>query len=465
MKQEGDMKIRSLTTGITILVTLCSLSLIIPSVSANVPDHSVPGTPTAPARFQTDELRQIVAPIALYPDPLLAQIFMASTYPVDVVLASRWLKGNEGLKGDALDSALKDKEWDVSVKSLVHFPEVLFLLNDNLEWTNKLGYAFLNQRKEVMDAAQYLRQRAKEEGNLNSTPEQNVLVDDQGIRIEPASPTVVYVPAYNPAVVYGSWYYPATPWFVYPVSPWYYPVPYGFWWCYPSWVYCNVYVYDDDCHDCDDDHDDHDDHDGDHHHDGDKNKNDNHGKGYKDGKGNGKGGWKEWQHDSTRGRFFASRDRSTIQRTNQSLMRSRDGGGNLQGYRQNAPDRQRQAAFQTRSRESMVNTWEGRRDNRSYNLRNSSGQNQGRVQTGVVERVNAFRANSGSGLVRTQMPRIQQINTGGSSFQRGSLGNFGSSIGSGFGGGMGGNFGGRVGGGFGGNIGGGGFGGGGFRGR
>jgi len=417
------MKIRDLAMGITILVTLFSLNLIIPSLVAGLEATPSPGTPIEPKRYQTEELRRIVAPIALYPDPLLAQIFMASTYPIDVVLASRWLKEKGGLKDDALDSALKDKEWDASVKSLVHLPEVLFLLNDNLEWTNKLGYAFLNQRKEVMEAAQYLRQRAKEEGNLSSTPEQNVLMDDQVIRIEPAYPTVVYVPAYNPAVVYGSWYYPYTPWFVYPVSPWVYPVPYAFWWCYPNWVYYNVYVYDDDCHDdCDDDHDDND---GDHHNDGDSNKNDNHGKGYKGGKSNSEGGWKKWQHDSTRGRVLASRNRSTVQHTEQSFARSREGRDNLQSYLQKAPVRQRQSTVQTRSREPLVTALEGRRDNRSYDLGSTSRQTQVRFQTVPGERISTFRGSTGSGLGRTEVPRIQQINTGNSSFQGGSRGGFG----------------------------------------
>jgi len=422
------MIIRSLAVMVTVLVTLFSVNLIIPSLSAGLEATPSPGTQTEPTRYQTEELRRIVAPIALYPDPLLAQIFMVSTYPIDVVLASRWLKDNGGLKDDALDSALKDKEWDASVKSLVHFPEVLFLLNDNLEWTNKLGYAFLNQRQEVMEAAQYLRQRAKEEGNLRTTPEQKVLMDDQVIRIEPAYPTVVYVPAYNPTVVYGSWYYPVSPWFVYPVSPWVYPVPYGFWWGYPNWVCYNIYVYDDDCHH--DSHDHHGDHDGDHHHDGDSNKNDNHGKGYKGSKSTSEGGWKKWQHDSTRGRVLASRERSTAQHVNQSFVRSREGRGDLQSYLQKEPIRQRQGTFQTRSRESLATVREGRRDNRSYGLGSPSRQTQVRFQTGAGKRINAFRASSGSGLGRMEVPRMQ-LNTGSSSFQGGSRGGFGGGIGGG----------------------------------
>jgi hypothetical protein len=413
MKSEDDMKIRGLAAGITILVTLFSLNLIIPPLAAGLETTPSPGTPTEPARYQKEELRQIVAPIALYPDPLLAQIFMASTYPIDVVLASRWLKEKGDLKDDVLDSALKDKEWDASVKSLVHFPEVLFLLNDNLEWTNKLGNAFLNQRKEVMEATQYLRQRAKEEGNLSTTPEQKVLTDDQVIRIDPAYPSVVYVPAYNPTVVYGPWYYPVTPWLVYPVRPWAYRVPFGFWWGYPNWVCYDIYIRNHDSHH----HDRH--HDGDHHHDGHSHHGDNHGKGYRGGKSISEGGWKKWQHDSTRGRVLASRDRSTVQHADQSFVRSREGRGDLQSYLQKAPVRQRQGAFQTRSREPLVTVREGRRDNRSYGMGSPNRQTQGRFQTGAGERISTFRGSSGSGLGRTEVPRMQ-LNTGRSSFQGGS---------------------------------------------
>ncbi len=199
-----------------------------------------------PAPFKAEELEQLVAPIALYPDPLLAQILMASTYPLDVVQAARFVKENPNLKGDQLNEALKKENWDDSVKSLVSFPQVLAMMDAKLDWTQKLGDGFLAQQSGVMDAVQRLRARAHAEGTLNSTPEQTVTVEParaaapgapappvQGqapsqvvvqqapptvITIQPTNPEVVYVPTYNPTVVYGAWPYPAYP-------PYYYPPP------------------------------------------------------------------------------------------------------------------------------------------------------------------------------------------------------------------------------------------------
>ncbi|NJD55640.1 MAG: DUF3300 domain-containing protein [Nitrospirae bacterium] len=161
--------------------------------------------------FKQEELDQIVAPIALYPDSLLTQILMASTYPLEVVEASRWAKKNKELKGDALTKALEAQPWDPSVKSLVNFPQVLDMMNEKLDWTQKMGDAFLAQQKDVMDTIQKLRHKAQESGNLQTTKEQVVKVEKEVIIIESASPQVVYVPAYNPTVVYGAWPYPAYP--------------------------------------------------------------------------------------------------------------------------------------------------------------------------------------------------------------------------------------------------------------
>ena len=187
--------------------------------------------------FKPEELEQIVAPIALYPDPLIAQIFMASTYPLEIVQAERFAKANANLKGDQLDEALKKYTWDDSVKSLVYFPQVLTMMNEKLDWTQNLGDAFLASEKGVMDAVQRLRAKAQAEGNLKSTPEQIVATEPapppppgqvvvqqapaQIITIQPANPQVVYVPTYNPTVVYGAWPYPA-----YPPYPPYYPPGY-----------------------------------------------------------------------------------------------------------------------------------------------------------------------------------------------------------------------------------------------
>jgi hypothetical protein len=167
--------------------------------------------------FKQEELDQLLAPIALYPDSLLAQIFMASTYPLEVVQAGKWAKENQSLEGDALAAALEKESWDPSVKSLVNFPQVLDLMNEKLDWTQKLGDAFLAQQKEVMDTVQTLRKKAEEQGNLKSSEEQKVIVEKETIIIESANPQVIYVPTYNPTVIYGPWWYPAyPPYYYYP---------------------------------------------------------------------------------------------------------------------------------------------------------------------------------------------------------------------------------------------------------
>jgi len=170
-----------------------------------------------PAVFPREQLEQILAPIALYPDELIAQILMASTYPLEVVQADRWVRQNKGLKGDALADTLEKQDWDPSVKSLANFPQVLQMMSERLDWTQKLGDAFLAQEKDVMDTVQVLRRKAESAGNLNTTQEQKVIVEKETIIIEPANPQVVYVPTYNPTVVYGAWPYPAyPPYYYYP---------------------------------------------------------------------------------------------------------------------------------------------------------------------------------------------------------------------------------------------------------
>ena len=167
--------------------------------------------------FKQEELDQILAPIALHPDPLISQILMASTYPLEVVQADRWAKQNAKLKGDALTAALEKQDWDASVKSLVNFPQVLTMMSEKLDWTQKLGDAFLADQKVVLDTIQKLRAKAQESGNLKTTQEQTVIVEEKIIKIEPANPQVIYVPSYNPTVVYGAWPYPAyPPYYYYP---------------------------------------------------------------------------------------------------------------------------------------------------------------------------------------------------------------------------------------------------------
>ena len=192
-----------------VLVFVCVASLILPPCS-----YSQGSQPPA---FKAEELEQILAPIALYPDSLLTQIMMASTYPLEVVQADRWAKQNKDKKGDALAKALEAQPWDPSVKSLVNFPQVLAMMSEKLDWTQKLGDAFLAQQKDVLGTVQKLRAKAQASGNLKTTKEQVVKVEQEIIIIEPASPQVVYVPAYNPTVVYGAWAYPAYP--PYPVYP------------------------------------------------------------------------------------------------------------------------------------------------------------------------------------------------------------------------------------------------------
>src|SRR4051794_27105384 len=153
--------------------------------------------------FSPAELDQILAPIALYPDPLLSQILMASGYPLEIVEAARWSKANPNLKGDAAVNAVKDKEWDTSVKSLVAFPDVLKQLNEHLDWTQKLGDAMISQEADVADSIQRLRGKASAAGNLQSTPQQAVTTEGSGDNtqyiIQPTNPEVVYVPQYNPS--------------------------------------------------------------------------------------------------------------------------------------------------------------------------------------------------------------------------------------------------------------------------
>jgi len=183
------------------------------------------------------------------------QILMAATYPLEVVEAARFVKANPNLKGPALDEALKDKTWDPSVLSLCSFPQVLDMMNDKLDWTQRLGDAFLKDEAAVMQTVQSLRLKAQQAGNLQSTPQQQVVVQDRYIYIQPTQPEYVYVPVYNPTVIYGPWWAPAyTPWFWYPPPVWGYPPYYGgalavgfVWgaawavsvnnwgWCHPNW--------------------------------------------------------------------------------------------------------------------------------------------------------------------------------------------------------------------------------------
>jgi hypothetical protein len=167
----------------------------------------------------TEQLQQLVAPIALYPDSLVAQVLAASTFPEQVVEADRWVQAHPDLKGNALGQAVDQQAWDPSVKALAAFPSILGNMDKNLSWTSSLGDAYYNQQQDVMDAVQVMRQRAQASGNLNTTPQQTVATEDSSIVIQPANPDIVYVPAYDPWLIYGD---PIVAW------PGWYPYP-GIW--------------------------------------------------------------------------------------------------------------------------------------------------------------------------------------------------------------------------------------------
>jgi hypothetical protein len=167
-------------------------------------DQSAAPPPAQVAQQPSEQVQQLVAPIALYPDPLVAQILAASTYPSEVVEAWRWMQGYSGLKGQQLADAVDPLPWDPSVKALTQFPSVLDNMNQNLHWTSALGDAYVNQQEDVLNAIQVLRQQAQTAGSLQSTSQQTVTTQDQTIAIEPADPEVVYVPAYDPWLVYGA---------------------------------------------------------------------------------------------------------------------------------------------------------------------------------------------------------------------------------------------------------------------
>lgn len=188
--------------------------------------------------YSQAELDRMLAPIALYPDPLLSQILMASTYPLEVVEAARWSRANPHLKGDDAVRAVQDEDWDPSVKSLAAFPQVLARMGENPDWTRSLGDAFLAQQPHVMDTVQQLRRRAQASGNLVQDDRVRVIEQSNSIVIAPANPRIVYVPYYDPWVVYGPWWWPAYPPVVW--APWPGYVRYhrpgisvSFWWGAP----------------------------------------------------------------------------------------------------------------------------------------------------------------------------------------------------------------------------------------
>jgi uncharacterized membrane protein YgcG len=216
------------------LAMLAVAMSLVPDPIAFAQQPAPPATASAPAAqkpaggktFSQQDLDEILAPIALYPDALLAQVFMASTYPLEIVEAARWQKANASLKDKALEDALAKQAWDPSVKSLTAVPQVLTMMNEKLSWTTKLGDAFLAQQEEMLKTVQTLRGKAETAGNLKSGKEMTVKKETENnvqvIKIEQPNPEVVYVPTYNPATVYGTW------WYGYPPPYSYYPPGYAY---------------------------------------------------------------------------------------------------------------------------------------------------------------------------------------------------------------------------------------------
>lgn len=211
------------TASRNLILRIAILLLLMPGIGYGATDNSTV--------FSKEELQQLVAPIALYPDPLLAQILMASTYPLEVVTAARWMRDNANLKGADLDNAVQQQPWDDSIKSLTRIPTVLAMMDDKLDMTQKLGDAFLAQQNDVLGAVQALRAKARTANNLNSSKEQVVTIEPTAtggtdetnmpnttiITIEPTDPNVVSIPVYDPSLIYGTWDYPSyPPYFYYP---------------------------------------------------------------------------------------------------------------------------------------------------------------------------------------------------------------------------------------------------------
>jgi uncharacterized membrane protein YgcG len=198
-----------------------------------------PVQPVPQPAWSVEQLDNLVAPIALYPDPLLGQILVASTYPLEVVEANQWFQRNRNLHGQALLDAAKQQAWDPSIQALVAVPDALAKLNLDIRWTTDLGNAFLAQQGDVMNAVQRMRARARDNGRLYSTPQQTVRTQDQGgqqvIVIQPAEPQVVYVPAYDPVYVWGPPVYGFYPPLYYPAFGFGFGPGFNLAFCFDSW--------------------------------------------------------------------------------------------------------------------------------------------------------------------------------------------------------------------------------------
>src|SRR5713226_2652956 len=206
-----------LSKQVLILLLCCLLVRFTAQAESFGPTDQSNEQSAAPAAQQSpQELQQLVAPIALYPDALVAQVLAASTYPTEIVEADRWMQSHSSVKGEELAKEVDKQPWDPSVKALTQFPSVLENMDKNISWTSSLGDAYANQQQDVTDAVQAMRQQARKAGHLDSNEQENVSTQGNTITIEPANPEVVYVPAYDPWLVYG---YPIV------AYPGWYPVP------------------------------------------------------------------------------------------------------------------------------------------------------------------------------------------------------------------------------------------------
>jgi hypothetical protein len=215
----GKFNMKLLQQSMALCLSWC---LILASVRDGFGYQSDPSSSQPPqaAKQSPDQLQQLVAPIALYPDTLIAQILAAATYPEQIVEAGKWMEKHKDLNGEKLAKDVNKEHWDASVKALTQFPAVLANMNQNLAWTSELGDAYVNQQQDVTQAIQVMRQRAKQAGNLKTTTQENVTTQGQTIVIQPAAPDIVYVPQYDPWLAYG---YPLA------VFPGWYPYPGLFW--------------------------------------------------------------------------------------------------------------------------------------------------------------------------------------------------------------------------------------------
>jgi hypothetical protein len=213
-KETFDMKL--LQQGMAVFLSWSLVMVGVQNVFAYQTNASISQPVPQAAQQNSDQLQELVAPIALYPDTLIAQILAAATYPDQVVEAEKWMAQHKDLQGDQLAQEVDKQPWDPSVKALAQFPAVLANMSQNLAWTSELGDAHLNQQQELTQAIQTMRQRAKQAGNLQTTSQENVKTKGQTIVIEPTAPDMVYVPEYDPWLVYGA---------PLPIFPGWYPYP------------------------------------------------------------------------------------------------------------------------------------------------------------------------------------------------------------------------------------------------